>query len=509
MSDKQIPAGLKLDFSSAPTIARFFKSDAFVRGLMGPVGSGKSYACCAEIFRRAVQQRPSPRDGVKYSRWAIVRNTHPMLRTTTLKTWLELLPEHVWGPVKYSPPITHHITLPPRDGAAGIDMEVLFLALDDPKDVRKLLSLELTGAWVNEARELPKAVVDGLTHRVGRYPTKADGGPSWRGVIMDSNPMDDDHWYFRLAEKDRPTGRFAWDFFRQPGGVLEVPLEELPEEMPEAQGFIHQAGRWWQTNPKAENLRNLPTGYYDQLLGGKNLDWIQCYAKGEYTFVQEGRPVWPEFNDQMMAADLEPEPNVPVHIGLDFGLTPAAVFAQKLPDGRWHVLHELVSFDMGLERFCSMLKSDIEARFPRMEMLVWGDPAGSQRDQIFETTAFDHLKTHGILARPTATNEFRTRREALAIPMGRLIDGKPGFMIDRRCLKLRKSLGGGYHFKRLAIGAGQERFRDVPDKNEHSHVGDAAGYCLLGSEHKMMTKRPTPTGGRPTQAKVLDFDVFA
>jgi len=509
MSDKQIPAGLKLDFSSAPTIARFFKSDAFVRGLMGPVGSGKSYACCAEIFRRAVQQRPSPRDGVKYSRWAIVRNTHPMLRTTTLKTWLELLPEHVWGPVKYSPPITHHINLPPRDGAAGIDMEVLFLALDDPKDVRKLLSLELTGAWVNEARELPKAVVDGLTHRVGRYPTKADGGPSWRGVIMDSNPMDDDHWYFRLAEKDRPTGRFAWDFFRQPGGVLEVPLEELPEEMPEAQGFIHQAGRWWQTNPKAENLRNLPTGYYDQLLGGKNLDWIQCYAKGEYTFVQEGRPVWPEFNDQMMAADLEPEPNVPVHIGLDFGLTPAAVFAQKLPDGRWHVLHELVSFDMGLERFCSMLKSDIEARFPRMEMLVWGDPAGSQRDQIFETTAFDHLKTHGILARPTATNEFRTRREALAIPMGRLIDGKPGFMIDRRCLKLRKSLGGGYHFKRLAIGAGQERFRDVPDKNEHSHVGDAAGYCLLGSEHKMMTKRPTPTGGRPTQAKVLDFDVFA
>ena len=476
---------------------------------MGPVGSGKSYACCAEIFRRAVQQRPSPRDGVKYSRWAIVRNTHPMLRTTTLKTWLELLPEHVWGPVKYSPPITHHINLPPRDGAAGIDMEVLFLALDDPKDVRKLLSLELTGAWVNEARELPKAVVDGLTHRVGRYPTKADGGPSWRGVIMDSNPMDDDHWYYRLAEKDRPTGRFAWDFFRQPGGVLEVPLEELPEEMPEAQGYIHQAGRWWQTNPKAENLRNLPTGYYDQLLGGKNLDWIQCYAKGEYTFVQEGRPVWPEFNDQMMAADLEPEPNVPVHIGLDFGLTPAAVFAQKLPDGRWHVLHELVSFDMGLERFCSMLKSDIEARFPRMEMLVWGDPAGSQRDQIFETTAFDHLKTHGILARPTATNEFRTRREALAIPMGRLIDGKPGFMIDRRCLKLRKSLGGGYHFKRLAIGAGQERFRDVPDKNEHSHVGDAAGYCLLGSEHKMMTKRPTPTGGRPTQAKVLDFDVFA
>ena len=502
------PKGLKLDFSSAPTVGRFFNSDAFVRGLMGPVGSGKSYACCAEIFRRAVQQRPSPRDGIKYSRFAIVRNTHPMLRTTTLKTWLELLPEDVWGPVKYAPPITHHIKLPPRDGAAGIDMEVIFLALDDPKDVRKVLSLELTGAWVNEARELPKAIIDGLTHRVGRFPSKADGGPTWRGVIMDTNPPDDDHYWYRLAEKDTPTGRFKWEFFRQPGGVLEVPLEELPEDMPEAQGYTHQAGKWWQTNPHAENLKNLPNGYYDQLLGGKNLDWIRCYAKGEYTFVQEGRPVWPEYDDAMMADDLEPLENLPVHVGLDFGLTPAAVFAQRLPNGRWNVLHELVSFDMGLERFCSMLKSELETFFPRYQVLIWGDPAGQQRDQIFETTAFDHLKTHGMLARPTATNEFRTRREALAIPMGRLIEGKPGFMIDRKCMRLRKSLGGGYHFKRVAIGAGQERFKDSPNKNEHSHVGDAAGYCLLGSEHKIMTKRVQPMGGKPVQAKVLDFDVF-
>ena len=502
------PKGLKLDFSSAPTVGRFFNSDSFVRGLMGPVGSGKSYACCAEIFRRAVQQRPSPRDGIKYSRFAIVRNTHPMLRTTTLKTWLELLPEDVWGPVKYAPPITHHIKLPPRDGAAGIDMEVIFLALDDPKDVRKVLSLELTGAWVNEARELPKAIIDGLTHRVGRYPSKADGGPTWRGVIMDTNPPDDDHYWYRLAEKDTPTGRFKWEFFRQPGGVLEVPLDELPEDMPEAQGYTHQAGKWWQTNPHAENLKNLPNGYYDQLLGGKNLDWIRCYAKGEYTFVQEGRPVWPEYDDAMMADDLEPLENLPVHVGLDFGLTPAAVFAQRLPNGRWNVLHELVSFDMGLERFCSMLKSELETFFPRYQVLIWGDPAGQQRDQIFETTAFDHLKTHGMLARPTATNEFRTRREALAIPMGRLIEGKPGFMIDRKCMRLRKSLGGGYHFKRVAIGAGQERFKDSPNKNEHSHVGDAAGYCLLGSEHKIMTKRAQPMGGKPVQAKVLAFDVF-
>jgi hypothetical protein len=99
---------------------------------------------------------------------------------------------------------------------------VIFLALDQPKDVRKLLSLELTGAWVNEARELPKAVIDGLTHRVGRYPTQRDGGPTWHGVWMDTNPMDDDHWWFRLSEKEKITGKYGWDFFQQPGGVVEV-----------------------------------------------------------------------------------------------------------------------------------------------------------------------------------------------------------------------------------------------------------------------------------------------
>ena len=171
---------LKFNFKQSPTIYKFLQDNSFVRGVVGPVGSGKSYACAAEIFLRAVKQKASPKDGIKHSRFVIVRNSYPELRTTTIKTWQEIFPENVWGPMRWSPPISHHIKLPSRGAAAGIDCEVIFLALDQPKDVRKLLSLELTGAWVNEARELPKQVIDGLTHRVGRYPSKADGGPTWR-----------------------------------------------------------------------------------------------------------------------------------------------------------------------------------------------------------------------------------------------------------------------------------------------------------------------------------------
>jgi len=510
-STKEMPStGLNLDFRKSPVVYDFLQSNKFVRGLMGPVGSGKSYACAAEVMMRAVRQKPSPIDGIRYSRFAIVRNSYPMLKTTTIKTWQDLFPENTFGPMLWTPPITHHIRLPSRGEAAGIDCEVIFLALDQPKDVRKLLSLELTGAWVNEARELPKAVIDGLTHRVGRYPTKRDGGATWNGIWMDTNPMDDDHWWFKLSEKEKLDGIYGWEFFKQPGGVIEADADNLPEN-PEANDHIYSAGRWWQINPKAENVNNLPAGYYLQMLGGKNLDWIRCYAEGKYTYVQEGRAVWPEYDDNMMAGDVDYDPSVPLQIGLDFGLTPAAVIGQRLTNGRWVVLDEIVTFDMGLERFGQQLLAEMNAKYPKAQLMVWGDPAGMARDAIYEVTAFDFLRTLGLRAQPAPSNDFKVRREAAAMPMQRLIQGKPGLIVSRECKLLRKSLSGGYHFKRIAVGAGHERFKDAPNKNEHSHVGDAFGYLMLGGgEHRRMTKTPSLSGSgfvAQTQASV-DFDVF-
>ena len=99
-----------------------------------------------------------------------------------------------------------------------------------------------------------------------------------------------------------------------------------------------------------------------------------------------------------------------MQVGLDFGLTPSAVFGQKMQNGRWHIL-EIVTFDMGLEH-AHLLKSELETWFPKFECMIWGIE-GSARDMIYEQTAFDHLKTHGLVARPTATNEFKTKRSRL------------------------------------------------------------------------------------------------
>ena len=42
------PMPLEINFTPAPTVARFMRSDAKMRVLMGPVGSGKSVGSCFE-----------------------------------------------------------------------------------------------------------------------------------------------------------------------------------------------------------------------------------------------------------------------------------------------------------------------------------------------------------------------------------------------------------------------------------------------------------------------------
>src|SRR5690606_22349877 len=61
--------------------------------------------------------------------------------------------------------------------------------------------------------------------------------------------------YWRLAEKDKPEG---WVFLRQPGGLVRDNIEAP-----------------WRENPEAENVQNLPPGYYLKGAQGNEEDWIK------------------------------------------------------------------------------------------------------------------------------------------------------------------------------------------------------------------------------------------
>ena len=76
---------MKLDFKPAGPVAKaFMRDESFVRGIRGPVGSGKSVTCCMEIMRKAVTQAPNSA-GVRRTRWAVIRNTNPQLKLRLLR----------------------------------------------------------------------------------------------------------------------------------------------------------------------------------------------------------------------------------------------------------------------------------------------------------------------------------------------------------------------------------------------------------------------------------------
>ena len=462
-------------------VKEFLKDDSFFRGLRGPVGSGKSVSCCIEVFRKALKQEPSP-DGKRKSRWAVIRNTNPQLKTTTIKTWLDWFPETTFGNFAYSVPFTHKIHF------HDVELEVIFLALDRPEDVKKLLSLELTGVWINEAREIPKSIVDACTMRVGRFPSMKDGGPTWYGVIADTNAPDEDHWWSIMSGEVPAPDHMSeeeslmllkpdnWKFFVQPQGMLEIKENDKIKA--------------YELNKDAENIQNVTPEYYSNIIRGKSKSWIDVYVLNRLGTIEDGKVVYPSFREDVHIADEDiPFAPVTVYIGLDFGLTPSAVFGQKLPDGRWILLHELVCFDIGTVKFGELLKHEIIKHCSQNDLKIFGDPAGDFRAQTDETTPFQILRQQGIQAFPAPSNDVGLRIESVEVSLNRMVDGKPGFLMNKSCNQLRKGFLGGYHYRRIQTAG--ERYDDKPNKNKYSHVHDALQYLMLGAgEGRSLTVGP-------------------
>lgn len=412
---------------------------------MGPIGSGKSVACCWEVFSKCQTQKKAA-DGYRYSRWAVIRNTYRELHDTTIKTFHDWFPQEL-GKWKISDSTQTW-------NFGDVRAEIMFRALDRPDDVKKLLSLELTGAFVNEAREIPWAVIKMLRGRIGRYPSKRDGGPSWYGLIMDTNPPDEDHWWYLRFEEDRPAG---WALYRQPSALSE----------------------------DAENLENLPSDYYPNMMQGADQEWKRVYVCGEYGFILEGKPVYPAYVDSVHCLQkiYEPDLALPIITGIDFGRTPACAFLQYNKGmGRYIGFDEFYAEDMGADRFAPELKHYIDKNYGNFKFnTAYGDPSGGAGNQSTDKTPFMILRKHGIPAVPTKTNDPLIRRSAIGNPMRRLcMDGKPAFMISPKCRMWRKGLMGGFNYRRIQV-SGDERFQDKPDKNRFSHICEAGEYALQGS----------------------------
>lgn len=388
------------------------------------------------------------------------------LEDTTERTVLQwLVPQQIggdWVPSKHNYRIKG---LRAPGDEKGADIEIMFRALDRDDQIRDLLSLELTGAWVNEAREINWAIVDALQARVGRFPRRQDVGSYWFGIWADTNPPDvDSDWYKFFEETDHSDA--VADLARFIPGLTVETYRGI---------FKQPSGR----APKAENLRNLADGYYQRLAIGKSQEWTKVYIDGEYGFVTDGKPVWPEYVDQIHCPEdknLLPRPvlSLPIVRSWDFGLTPACVFSQVTPKGQWIVFDELIATSMGADKFSDEVLNHSARYYSRAEFMDVGDPAGMQKAQTDETTCFNILHAKGI-GIEAGLQTLSIRIESVSKPLRTLVDGRPQFVLHPRCKKLRRAMMGGYHFRKMRVSG--ERYTATPEKDSYSHVADALGYA--------------------------------
>lgn len=453
-----------------PTLEQYVLSTYQRTMIMGPLGSGKTNGSCWKCFRVMLNQepevigeppqpgQPDTRQRVRRTRILAVRNTFSDLFATTIKDWLEMFDGLGNFNKGGREPPTHYVKFKLPDGTM-VDSEMIFLALDRPEHIKKLRGYQLTAAWLNEVKELVFAVIQMMDLRVGRFPAN----PTWYGIFGDTNAPDTDHWYYRLAEELKPEG---WKFLKQPGGLMRS-RAEAP----------------WELNPLAENVQNLPLNYYVNGAQGKTDQWIQVNLANEYGFVTDGKPVYPDYRDSVHCKEFELIPGLPLHIGLDFGLTPAAWIGQRTVVGQWRIRYELCTTDTGVIRFANALKRFISEKCPGYTIAsITGDPAGDQRQMgdNDEQTVFQILEAHGVKALPAHTNDFTVRTEAVSATLRRMIDGEPGFLLHPECKVSRKGMQGAYKFRRMHI-AGEDSYRDEPVKNSNSHPCEAGQYLMLGA----------------------------
>lgn len=462
-------------------IKDFIPGELFYSWIVGPVGSGKTTADFMKLIYMAQLQKRGA-DGSRKTRCAIVRNTAPQLKDTTMKSWFDWFQPKVAG--------EWHATDKIFDLKFGdVECEIMFRALDTEEDIARVLSLELTFAIVDEFREVPRPIIDALSGRLGRYPSKRHGGATNHGMWGASNPGTEDVWWHDYLHGP------ACQKIELYGSSRQTDLDKLKIRPPNGVNarYFHQPGGMSQ---HAENLENLPPyesgnrAYYINQSVGKTPAWIKQYVDAEWGFSASETPVVKTFNADIHIAKtkLRYTPLLKLVGGLDPGLAGMAMLlGQEDLYGRLLVMGEIGAVGMGVTRFINeKLKPYLRTYFDDADFVIAPDPAASNRGQLNERAVIDELRKHFTVKEDT-NNRLSVRLDAIEHYSARVTEMGPALLIDKEmCPMLCRALAGGWRYEKMKRSSDDE-FKPQPEKNGYSHYGDAFGY-LCRYFHKTYKK---------------------
>jgi len=473
---------MQLTYKANNTLAGMHSDPAKYQFVRGSVGSGKSIGCMWHIFLNALEQPVQP-DGVRRSRYAIVRASYPTLKSTVIKSMIQWFNEKTGKKllnVVYDVPIRANMKFPHPDGKSIVDIEYIFIALDREEEVNKLQSLELTSCWMNEAAEIPRGIHQMLKSRINRYPAKDDGGAHKPQIICDYNAIDTEHWLYKIAEEEKPKNH---RFHVQPPAMLMCE---------KSRGIVEDVeGNWYEVNPDADNRTHLDADYYIDQIQGADADWVSVFVMNNYGDLRKGKPVYKHYNDRIhtddkLSADW-PMKGVPILVGIDLGLDPAAAFCQMTPTGQLIVFDEISTEDCSIEEFIDdYLRPRLFNNYRGFKYEIFIDPAGTARSQNDKKSAMDIFRKGRIPVRTASTNEPLARREAVNYFLRRTDKFK---ICPEKCPVLRKGFIGEYKYDLVATTVRGTQFKEKPEKNQYSHVHDGLQYAALACHGNSIFKK--------------------
>jgi hypothetical protein len=462
-------------FDAGTKLADFVTSNRFCDIIMGPLGSGKSVAACLRIMRHAQEQKPSPLDGLRKTRWAIVRDSYPDLKRTTIRTWVDTFPE------------------PSTAGSSGASRQAT-RSHPIPRR-RRPARCRLPGA--RQARRHPEAPLRRIHRRLVQRAFLHRQGAVRRG----------DQSRRPLPEALRRRPDMAWDHLRHqpagrgslarhadrpgrpPPGLSESEMEEWT--WPPTWGFHMQPPALIEVLDKHGNVlamtsirvprtsRTCSDKYYANQIASKSPVVDRQPADGPRHPRRRGlarlSDVSSRIPRQRRGAATRWRSRE-VLVALDFGRMPAALFSQEVGT-KVFIQHELqgsmrppTSF-APRSRPCSRSITRLPFRFvgdPKAE----GPRPGQRPDRVRGVRGLRH---EGEPA-PVRNNSIEERVEAVSFALNDNPSGNPNLVSSRRAAERPSSDG-----RPILQREGRDRRAEADQGNKYSHLCNACRIqAILG-----------------------------
>jgi hypothetical protein len=506
---EQYRKGKDLAYYPSRTLELLHKEERLVRGVMGPVGSGKTTGIAADMNMRHLRQRPC-RDGVVRDRFAMVRGTLTLLKVTLVDTWMAMFPKTQMRGSKYGV----FGDLGQTRGGVNYMLELRGFGLDKAGALGNLLSNNFSGGMINEGTTISEAAKDGVVGRCGRYPD-LNMAPSgfegmegawkdkegyWRwfknhGVDMDTNAASEDSWWYKKS-RDGGADPLREVYYEQPPAAFKVWNDDL-EKWDYELNMGQRPGI-----PVAENIEHLGEhwDYYRNIIGSSSSTHTDRYVCCVYSKTEVGNPVFTDFAERWHVGKVPwPAPGVRLFGGMDFGQTRRAVLAYISPEGRLCVFAEAIDATGSVETFANnVLRPMLAAHgFSISDLTLYCDPAALNRSEHSPLGGILLMRACGFDAVPPANlpnNDVTVRLEAVRHFFTRIIGSKGAAQIDPSCTLLIRSVGGGYVWGRRKIGS-EYMDTDEPAKNGHSHIADAFEYLCCGVRYGADMAKLMKAGG--------------